>query len=232
MKKTIALLLTVCICLSFAGMVSASAASVRWTPVEISDELKAEIYENYTQYQYSLDVQDRMNLGMPVLTYEEYAEKHKMEDITFFECDAANKEMYIMYINEMDEKDFYPGIGYDRVGDYLFDIVWHGGTNNVYVYYKVLSKWGFDSLEGALKTYRINVNKVNALLGERIGDLAPFVYSVCDVDRDGAITVSDVVALRQQIIRGTQYVVETYDIDSDGAVTVSDVLALRKSIVQ
>ena len=84
MKKTIALLLTVCICLSFAGMVSASAASVRWTPVEISDELKAEIYENYTQYQYSLDVQDRMNLGMPVLTYEEYAEKHKMEDITFF----------------------------------------------------------------------------------------------------------------------------------------------------
>ncbi len=225
------MLLTVCICLSFAGMVSASAASVRWTPVEISDELKAEIYENYTQYQYSLDIQSRLDLGMPVQTYEEYAAKHKMEDITFFECVAANKEMYIMYINEMDENGFYPGIDCDRLGDYMFDIIWHGGTDNVYVYYKVLSKWGFDSLEGALKTYRIGIEQVNALLGERIGDLAPFVYSVYDVNRDGTVTVSDVVVLRKKIMTGYAEV-RWHDIDSDGAVTVSDVLALRKSIVQ
>jgi hypothetical protein len=50
-----------------------------------------------------------------------------------------------------------------------------------------------------------------------------------DVDRDGKITVSDVVALRQLIVSGEKD--DVGDMDDDGLLTVSDVVELRAAIV-
>ena len=50
-----------------------------------------------------------------------------------------------------------------------------------------------------------------------------------DIDRDGKITVSDVVELRKLIVAGTMD--DIGDMDDDGKLTVSDVVALRALIV-
>jgi hypothetical protein len=54
-----------------------------------------------------------------------------------------------------------------------------------------------------------------------------------DIDRDGQVTVSDVVSLRGMIVEGLTYPNETVlcDLDGDVAATVSDVVELRKLIV-
>lgn len=54
-----------------------------------------------------------------------------------------------------------------------------------------------------------------------------------DVDGDGNITVSDVVALRKAIMSGVTSVdlLPSGDVDKDGALSVADVVALRKKIM-
>lgn len=58
-------------------------------------------------------------------------------------------------------------------------------------------------------------------------------YLLGDADRDGSVTVSDVVALRQAIVQGeaAPALLETGDLDEDGKLTVSDVVALRGLIL-
>ena len=55
-----------------------------------------------------------------------------------------------------------------------------------------------------------------------------------DLNGDGSVTVSDVVALRQMIVRGEASAVQRAagDLDGDGELTVSDVVALRGRIVK
>ena len=62
----------------------------------------------------------------------------------------------------------------------------------------------------------------------------PETQIVGDVDADGYVTVSDVVALRQLILSGTwtDKQLEAGDLDKNDALTVSDVVMLRRQIVQ
>ncbi len=57
-------------------------------------------------------------------------------------------------------------------------------------------------------------------------------YRKGDVNHDGNITVSDVVALRMAIVDNDEKIeLDIADLDEDGAATVSDVIALRDKIV-
>lgn len=57
-------------------------------------------------------------------------------------------------------------------------------------------------------------------------------YRKGDVNHDGNITVSDVVALRTAIVDDDEKIeLDITDLDEDGAATVSDVIALRDKIV-
>ena len=62
----------------------------------------------------------------------------------------------------------------------------------------------------------------------------PETQIVGDVDADGYVTVSDVVALRQLILSGTwtDKQLGAGDLDKNDALTVSDVVMLRRQIVQ
>lgn len=60
------------------------------------------------------------------------------------------------------------------------------------------------------------------------------VFAVGDVDFDGFISVSDVVALRQFIVQGWggAGTADCMDVNGDGSVTVSDVVTLRSRVVE
>ena len=59
-------------------------------------------------------------------------------------------------------------------------------------------------------------------------------YALGDVDKDGKLSVSDVVALRQKIVSGdaTEEVLALGDMDKDGKLTVSDIVLLREKIIK
>ena len=229
MKKITAVLLAVCLLVSCCTVLSASAAEVSWTPVEISDDLKTEIYDAYLQYQYTQYVKICLEHGWTTPTLEAYREANPFSDCAYLACIAADDEHYIVYINPVD--DFYSGIGYDRLQSYLFEINKHGGLSNVFVYAKMSDNWGFAPIEESRDHGWIGASAIDAMLSARMEKLAPFIYVVSDVNRDGKTTVSDVVTLRGKIVSGTKYSVTEYDIDGDGAVSVSDVIALREMIV-
>lgn len=59
-------------------------------------------------------------------------------------------------------------------------------------------------------------------------------YALGDVDKDGKLSVSDVVALRQKIVSGdaAEEVLALGDMDKDGKLTVSDIVLLREKIIK
>ncbi len=59
-------------------------------------------------------------------------------------------------------------------------------------------------------------------------------YRICDINNDGSVTVTDVVALRNIILSGTAEEAEQWsgDVNGDERLTVSDVVYLRMIIVQ
>ncbi len=59
-------------------------------------------------------------------------------------------------------------------------------------------------------------------------------YALGDVDKDGKLSVSDVVALRQEIVSGdaAEEVPSLGDMDKDGKLTVSDIVLLREKIIK
>lgn len=59
-------------------------------------------------------------------------------------------------------------------------------------------------------------------------------YALGDVDKDGKLSVSDVVALRQKIVSSdaAEEVLALGDMDKDGKLTVSDIVLLREKIIK
>lgn len=59
-------------------------------------------------------------------------------------------------------------------------------------------------------------------------------YALGDVDKDGKLSVSDVVALRQKIVSGdaAEEVLALGDMDKDGKLRVSDIVLLREKIIK
>lgn len=67
------------------------------------------------------------------------------------------------------------------------------------------------------------------------GEISAYTIAVTgDLDGDGGVTVSDVVALRGRIVQGNsaKYELLAGDLDPSGSLTVSDVVALRSLIVR
>ena len=73
-------------------------------------------------------------------------------------------------------------------------------------------------------------NSYTVIVFDLAGEM-PLLYG--DMDQNGYLTVSDVVALRQVIVTGspTEYERTAGDMDQNGYLTVSDVVALRSAIV-
>ncbi|MGI6269159.1 MAG: dockerin type I repeat-containing protein [Candidatus Howiella sp.] len=79
----------------------------------------------------------------------------------------------------------------------------------------------------------VNAADNRLLLEVRVADNELSGVLPGDLDGDGRVTVSDVVALRLTIVWGNadDYARTAGDLDSDGKLTVSDVVALRAHIV-
>ena len=80
---------------------------------------------------------------------------------------------------------------------------------------------------------QVEINRAAQELANAADALQPAV-SLGDLNKDGVLSVSDVVALRQVIVSGAPSEEEAWlgDVDENGSVSVSDVVALRQRIVK
>lgn len=232
MKKLLVLFLTICMVFSAAAVVPAGAEAVP-NPLDIPYDVQLDIYNAYVSYSYAEYVRSATEHGFTIVTLEEYLSINDMEtleDITYFSCIAKDESCYIMYIYSGPAGVVSPGLGYERLGPYLFNIAFYGGTGCVCAYYTTgdQDEWVIETIGSAVEG-SLGMERYEQLLSDRVVELAPFVYRVGDIDSDGTVTVSDVVLLRSELVRGNlDY---RYDINADWEVTVSDVVALRAVIV-
>ena len=231
MKKTISFLIVLCVIFSF-GLISSAAESAWWPESlkteAISDDLRETVFSRYLQYEYGVYLQTATS-NTP-MTFEEFTAFRASLDTPVtaesVKCLGISDNQYVFHIGP---EGIYPGIGSERLGDYNFNIMLYGGTGSLYYYSEQYTAHAFMLLTDAYAFGRIDDAFLDRAIGTHIQDLLPLAARVEDVNRDGILSVSDIVELRQIILTG--YADAEYDIDGDGAVSVSDVIALREMIV-